>query len=435
MAAGDVFDQGAHGRFRRRRRQIAAQRLGGGQTAGQQAHGRALDIALDPGHLAGEAQARNGLQPHLLVQQLRAVQEGVAVQAPQTRELGVLQTRDHAEDVGLGAVLQLGLEADHVEQGAQRIVLTQLHDGVGLDRRVVLVGQADGLHRAVAQGLAAALGHDLDRQAAVEIGDVLPLLEVSLGAVQQGVDEGFVLGLVHRAVDVGRLVAAGAFLVIARLAPGDVEVDAVGVQDRRDGVEEAERFLARGLQDGVGQGGRGQRAGGDDDVVPVFRRNARDLFTHDGHEGMGFQLGRDSIRKADAVNRQGAARRHLIGVAGRHDQAVQRPHLGVQQADGVELPVVRPEGVGADQLGQARGVVGVGPHLLRLVPAHFVQDDGHARLGDLPGRFGSGEASADDVDGAGSGRRVRHGGLIASWTSPVMQRRAVKAVGGRRWSL
>ncbi|MNJ64501.1 hypothetical protein D3C77_604550 [compost metagenome] len=137
------------------------------------------------------------------------------MQPAQTGELGVLQAGDHAEDVGLGAVFQLGLEADHVEQGAQGIVLTQLHDGVGLDRRVVLVGQADGLHRAVTQGLAAALGHDLDRQAAVEIGDVLPLLEVGLGTVQQGVDEGLVLGLVHRAVDVGRLVAAGAFLVVA----------------------------------------------------------------------------------------------------------------------------------------------------------------------------------------------------------------------------
>ena len=52
------------------------------------------------------------------------------MQAAQPRELGVLEARDHAEDLGLGAVLQLGLEADHVEQGAERIVLTQLDDGV-----------------------------------------------------------------------------------------------------------------------------------------------------------------------------------------------------------------------------------------------------------------------------------------------------------------
>ena len=36
--------------------------------------------------------------------------------------------------------------------------------------------------------------------------------------------------------------------------------------------------------------------------------------------------------------------------------------VGVQQADGVVLPVVRAEGVGADQLGQAVGVMRVGLH-------------------------------------------------------------------------
>jgi len=52
------------------------------------------------------------------------------VQAAEAGELGVLQAGDHAEDLGLGAVLKLGLEADHVEQGAKGIVLTQLDDGV-----------------------------------------------------------------------------------------------------------------------------------------------------------------------------------------------------------------------------------------------------------------------------------------------------------------
>ena len=57
------------------------------------------------------------------------------MQAAEPRELGVLQARDRAEDAHLLAMLQLGLEADHVAQRAQRIVLAQLHDGVGpLDR-------------------------------------------------------------------------------------------------------------------------------------------------------------------------------------------------------------------------------------------------------------------------------------------------------------
>ncbi|MNT84968.1 hypothetical protein D3C72_2250730 [compost metagenome] len=87
----------------------------------------------------------------------------------------------------------------------------------------------------------------------------------------------------------------------------------------------------------------------------------------------------------------------------------------MQQADGVIFPVVRPEGVGTDQLSQAISMVGVG--LYARHTAHFMQDDGHARLGDLPGGFGTGEATADDMhrggDGVGGGGCIRHGGLLA----------------------
>jgi putative component of toxin-antitoxin plasmid stabilization module len=62
-----------------------------------------------------------------------------------------------------------------------------------LVRRIVGVGQAHGLHRAKAQGLAAAFGHDLDRQAAVEIARRLALLELGLFGGEQRVDEGLVL--------------------------------------------------------------------------------------------------------------------------------------------------------------------------------------------------------------------------------------------------
>ncbi|MNL40506.1 hypothetical protein D3C87_1628600 [compost metagenome] len=126
---------------------------------------------------------------------------------------------------------------------------------------------------------------------------------------------------------------------------------------------------------------------------------------------MGFQFGCHGLGEAVAVDGQGAARRDLMGVAAFHDDRAQRPHFRVQQADGVELPVVRTEGVGADQFGQTIRLVGVG--LDARHAAHFVQDDGHAGLGDLPGGFGTGEAAADDVNGFCGGRCVRHGGLLA----------------------
>ena len=106
------------------------------------------------------------------------------------------------------------------------------------------VGQPHRLHRPVAQRLAPALGHDLDRQAAVEIGRAFPFLELGLVAGDQRVDEGVVLRLVHRAVDVVLAGAAGPDLVVARLEPADVHVDRVEMDDRRDGVEEGERIGA-----------------------------------------------------------------------------------------------------------------------------------------------------------------------------------------------
>jgi hypothetical protein len=49
-------------------------------------------------------------------------------------------------------MLQLGLEADHVPQRAERIVLAQLDDGIGPAAGARIV-EADRLHRAEAQGL------------------------------------------------------------------------------------------------------------------------------------------------------------------------------------------------------------------------------------------------------------------------------------------
>src|SRR3546814_19048286 len=106
--------------------------------------------------------------------------EGVAMQAAEARELCVVQAGNGADDAGLLAVVQLGLEADDVVERAERIVLAELHHGVG-PLVAVRVVQADRLHRAVAQRLRPALGHHLDGQAALEVGRRLfPPLEIGL---------------------------------------------------------------------------------------------------------------------------------------------------------------------------------------------------------------------------------------------------------------
>src|SRR5438552_13117482 len=89
-ADGDMGEKGAECGGRRRRARLSAASLGGGEAAGEQAYGGALDIALDAGDLAGEAQPRHRLQPQCGVEKFRAVEEGVAVQAAEPRELSAL---------------------------------------------------------------------------------------------------------------------------------------------------------------------------------------------------------------------------------------------------------------------------------------------------------------------------------------------------------
>ena len=100
-------------------------------------------------------------------------------------------------------------------------------------------------------------------------------------------------------------------------------------------------------------------------------------------------------RKAVAVDRQRAAGRHLIGVGRLHDQRAEPAHFLVQQADGIVVLVVGAEGIGADQFGQAIGLVGGG---FALWP-HLVQGHRDAGFGELPGGFGTGQAAADNMNG------------------------------------
>ena len=52
--------------------------------------------------------------------------------AAEAGEDGVLEPGDGAEHLGLGAVSHLGLEADDVEERAERVVAAELDHGVGL---------------------------------------------------------------------------------------------------------------------------------------------------------------------------------------------------------------------------------------------------------------------------------------------------------------
>jgi hypothetical protein len=62
-------------------------------------------------------------------------------------------------------------------------------------------------------------------------------------------------------------------------------------------------------------GRRGQRAGGDDDAVPVGRRQAGDFLADDRDQRMRFERAVTACRKAVAVDGQRAAGRHLLASA------------------------------------------------------------------------------------------------------------------------
>src|SRR5689334_3829246 len=115
MAPGDVGEQCAVRRGRGRQRDLLAKALGGREAAGEQPDGGGFHIPLAPGDLARETQARRRFQPQDWIEQLWRVEEGVAMQPTEPGKLRAFEPRDGAEDAGLLTVLELGLEADHVE--------------------------------------------------------------------------------------------------------------------------------------------------------------------------------------------------------------------------------------------------------------------------------------------------------------------------------
>src|SRR6266568_9311587 len=103
MAASDVGEQGAMGGGRRRRRQNLAQPFGCREAAGEEPDRRRFHVALAASDLPREAQTRLGPEPQALVEEHWRVEEGVAVQPAEARELGLRQARNGAEDAHLRA--------------------------------------------------------------------------------------------------------------------------------------------------------------------------------------------------------------------------------------------------------------------------------------------------------------------------------------------
>ena len=271
---------------------------------------------------------------------------------------------------------------------AERIVLAQLDDRIGPAAGARIV-EADRLHRPVAQRFGAALGHHLDRHAALEIGRVLfPVLERLLSPSISAATKSSYCGLVERAVDV--VLAA---LVPARGHPGDVHVDAVAMDDRSDRVEEGEGAFAGFRGDRFGEP-RSRSAG-------PWRRSSGGRAARRPVRAPRVMFGCRSMTRVTSAAKpsRSTASAEPAGTrclsAGAHDQRAERAHFLVEQSNRIVLGIVGAEAVRADHFGEASvwcaAVVSPLPRIsLRAHP--------QARLGELPRGLRPGEAAADDVD-------------------------------------
>lgn len=146
---------------------------------------------------------------------------------------------------------------------------------------------------------------------------------------------------------------------------------------------------------------------------------------------MGLQLFGDGSGEGIAVDGERSTCRKAVFLGHLHHEAACRPHLPVEEADGVLFVVVRAEGVRAHHLGEVAGAVGEGFHHW----PHFVQGHGDAEVGCGPGGLGPGHAAADDVEwfghaqglgsaGAkGKGEHMRSGGQRppSGWRAAVVR--------------
>jgi hypothetical protein len=177
-----------------------------------------------------------------------------------------------------------------------------------------------------------------------------------------------------------------------QLIPGDVHVDALAVDDRSDGIEEGEGAFPRFGRDRLGEFRAGQRTRGDDRWVVG---QGIDALAHDADVRVLLDRPGDLSRERFTVHRERRSGRHAVRIGGAHDQRAQRAHLLVEKPDGIVLGVVAAEAVRADHFGEAVALMRRG-HV--AAAAHFAQANGQARFGQLPRRFRSGQAAADDLD-------------------------------------
>ncbi len=336
---------------------------------------------------------------------------------PKRRNSALAEPGDHPEDALLLGDAEPGLEAHEVPHLPRPVLAAELHHGVRVPAGA-RVAEAHRLHGAEAKRLGAAARHLLHGEAALEVGHLVELVGGELVRRGERGEERLVLLARHGAVEVVVAVA----LAVAGQGIDHRLVDRLPAHDRRNRVVERQRrrlaLLERrprrspfprvrngriypaatygvggrreGVENRAGQRLRRERPGGDDAGGRELRHLARD----DADPRVrGDPLVRQA-REHLAVHRQRGAGGHPRLIRDGEQERAEPAQLVLEQAVRV-AEVGGLEGVAADELGQAAGLVGRRGHRR----AHLVELDVDPPLGEGPRGFRAREPPADDGDG------------------------------------
>ena len=313
---------------------------------------------------------------------------------PIAQEASIFQSRNQPQHARLFAKLQVVLKTDQIIAVGAQVFFAQLHNGPGSFAGAG-IAQADGLHRAKAQGVAAAASQNLNRQAAFEIIGFFPLFALGGLSGKQRIQEAVELRAVHGAVDV-----VGGSLVPARGHIDAVHVDGVGLNYGRDRVVEGQAAGACDALNLSAQGIGGQRAGGENCTLRavLVLVQSGDFLANDANARLGGDRLGNPPRKLDAIHGQGVAGGDCGFIGNAQQRGTRTAHLLLEQPRrGVGRFAL--QGIGTDQLAKLGRLVSRGQALLAIHDSsHLVEVHVAAQPRRSQCRFRPGQSAADDAN-------------------------------------
>ena len=399
---GGVIEQRAERGFHRQKRSLHPLELGVHEQRAHKARRDGLAITLGARKLAGNIHGGvDAAQAQIAIEQARGLDERVAMHDAITRELGVLQTGDHAEDAFLLAKCEIRLEAHQIVGRALGVFGTKLHRRPRATTRC-RIGKPHGLASTESGCVGALAGDFLNRLARLE---QVFRFEVALNNAIGGNklrNEGVIALFVERRVQV----IAGSILLVARLAEQHIHVKGIGHDHGRRCVKECEivraGFVNKPLSKRIArkrarcQNGSIRNAQGSVKRIGNAHHAIFDIrvFLHHGSD-VGGELVSVDRKRTTRVDAASARRRNKL--------RTERRKLRLQHA-GSAFGLGALQGVRAHEL----GAIAAAMHIGFGFGAHLEQTHMHAALGELKRGLAACETRADYVHKFIHAGRITH---------------------------